>query len=76
MSDYCSQCRYDRSKADGESACPFNCLFWYFFDRHRKKLENNPRIGMMYRTWNRKDKKKQKRILKQAESYKNNLNQL
>jgi len=76
MSDYCSQCSYDRQKAQGESACPFNCLFWDFFSRHQPKLQNNPRIGMMYRTWNRKDPKDQKRILKQAEFYKQDLNRL
>ncbi|MBW2438197.1 MAG: cryptochrome/photolyase family protein [Desulfobacterales bacterium] len=76
MSDYCSQCHYDRQKPFGESACPFNCLFWDFFDRHRQKLENNPRIGMMYRTWYRKDPKDQQRILKQAEAYKKDLNRL
>ncbi|MGD9058781.1 MAG: hypothetical protein PVF38_21745, partial [Desulfobacterales bacterium] len=76
MSDYCSQCSYDRQKAHEESACPFNCLFWDFFHRHRKKLEKNARIGMMYRTWNRKDSEDQKRILKQAEFYKKDLNRL
>jgi deoxyribodipyrimidine photolyase-related protein len=76
MSDYCSQCSYDRQKAHEESACPFNCLFWDFFHRHRKKLEKNARIGMMYRTWNRKNPEDQKRILKQAEFYKKDLNRL
>ena len=76
MSDYCSQCSYDRQKAYGESACPFNCLFWDFFHRHRKKLAKNARIGMMYRTWNRKTPNDQKHILKQAESYKTDLNRL
>jgi deoxyribodipyrimidine photolyase-related protein len=76
MSDYCTPCAYHRQKPYGESACPFNCLFWDFFKRHQAKLQNNPRIGMMYRTWNRKDPKEQKRILKQAESYKKNLNKL
>jgi deoxyribodipyrimidine photolyase-related protein len=76
MSDYCTPCVYHRQKPYGESACPFNCLFWDFFKRHQAKLQNNPRIGMMYRTWNRKDQKEQKRILKQAELYKKNLNKL
>ena len=76
MSDYCGQCAYDRQKAHGEAACPFNCLFWDFFNRHQQKLEKNPRIGMMYRTWYRKDPKEQNRILKQAETYKKDLNRL
>ncbi len=76
MSDYCSQCHYDRQKAHGESACPFNCLFWDFFARHHNKLQNNHRIGMMYRTWHRKDPEDQQLILKQAKSYKKDLNRL
>lgn len=76
MSDYCTRCTYNRQKPYGESACPFNCLFWDFFKRHQSKLQHNPRIGIMYRTWNRKDPKEQKHILKQAESYKKDLNRL
>jgi deoxyribodipyrimidine photolyase-related protein len=76
MSDYCSQCEYDRQRAYGEAACPFNCLFWDFFNRHQPKLQKNSRIGMMYRTWDRKEKSEQKRILKQAKTYKKNLNKL
>lgn len=76
MSDYCSQRLYDRKKAYGEAACPFNCLYWDFFDRHRDKLKKHPRIAMMYRTWDRKAKEEKTRILKQAEAYKNDLNRL
>ena len=76
MSDYCTQCTYNRQKPYGEAACPFNCLFWDFFKRHQPKLQNNPRIGMMYRNWNRKDPVEQKRILQQAQAYKKDLNRL
>ena len=76
MSDYCRQCLYDRNKAYGEGACPFNCLYWDFFDRHRDKLKKNSRIGMMYRTWDLKQKEEKIRILKQAEAYRSDLNRL
>ncbi len=76
MSDYCGQCAYDHKKSFGEDACPFNCLYWDFFDRHRDKLQKNPRIGMMYRNWDRKEKSEKIRILKQAEAYKRDLNKL
>lgn len=49
MSDYCAECSYDRKQKTGAQACPFNSLYWDFYDRHRDKLERNPRIGMMYR---------------------------
>ena len=29
-------------------ACPFNALYWDFFDRHRGHLQGNPRLGVVY----------------------------
>lgn len=76
MSDYCKHCHYDHKKKHGERACPYNSLYWNFFDRHRKQLSNNPRIGVMYKTLDRFDKHELESILKQAEHYLNNLNDL
>ena len=59
MGNYCGQCAYSHTQKIGEGACPFNSLYWHFYDRNREKLENNPRIGMAYRTL---DKLKQRRI--------------
>lgn len=50
MSDYCKSCDYKVTVKNGESACPFNYLYWDFLDRNRSKLEGNPRLGMPYRT--------------------------
>lgn len=49
MSDYCSGCAYDKKQRVGESACPFNALYWDFYLRHADRLQKNPRIGMAYR---------------------------
>jgi deoxyribodipyrimidine photolyase-related protein len=49
MSDYCRGCAYDRKQRTGEAACPFNALYWDFFDRHAATLGRNPRLGMVYR---------------------------
>jgi deoxyribodipyrimidine photolyase-related protein len=49
MSDYCKGCAYDKKLRLGESACPFNALYWDFYQRNTDKLERNPRIGMAYR---------------------------
>ncbi|PJB44233.1 MAG: cryptochrome/photolyase family protein [Comamonadaceae bacterium CG_4_9_14_3_um_filter_60_33] len=49
MSDYCKGCGYDKKQRIGEQACPFNALYWDFFDRHAERFERNPRIGMAYR---------------------------
>jgi len=53
MSDYCSGCRYDVKAKTGTDACPFNPLYWDFLVRNRARLDGNPRMGPMYRTWNR-----------------------
>ncbi|WP_310587287.1 cryptochrome/photolyase family protein [Fibrella aquatilis] len=48
MSHYCTGCQYDKAKkvndGKGKPACPFNSLYWDFYDRNRAKLERNPRI--------------------------------
>jgi len=49
MSDYCKGCAYDKKQRLGESACPFNALYWDFYQRNADKLARNPRIGMAYR---------------------------
>jgi deoxyribodipyrimidine photolyase-related protein len=76
MSDYCGSCRYDPKKKHGEAACPFNSLYWDFYARHREKLASNPRIGMMYRTWDRMAAAERKRILQQADTCRRGLNRL
>ena len=69
MGDHCSNCHYDHKKKTGEGACPLNSLYWHFHVRHRDKLGNNPRISMMYRTWDKMDAEKRKAYLDQAEEY-------
>ena len=76
MSDYCGACAYDPKKKHGEGACPFNSLYWDFYARHREKLASNPRIGMIYRTWDRMAPSDKKYILKQADTYRKDVNRL
>ena len=65
--NYCAHCAYNPAKKIGEGACPFNSLYWHFYDRNREKLEKNPRIGMAYRTLAKMKNKDE--ILAQAEKY-------
>ncbi len=62
MSNYCQYCRYHVSKKVGEDACPFNYLYWDFLQRNRQHLANNPRVAMMYRTWDKMSSEKQEAI--------------
>ena len=48
MGDHCKGCAYDPKVRTGERACPFNALYWDFFDRHRIHFAGNPRLGMVY----------------------------
>ncbi|MBI1316080.1 cryptochrome/photolyase family protein [bacterium] len=48
--DHCRNCFYDPNDRVGPRACPFNSLYWDFIDRNRPVLERNPRMGMVYRS--------------------------
>ncbi len=67
MSPYCKTCHYKKDVKVGEQACPFNSLYWDFYDRHRARLERNPRIGMMYRTWDKMTPEHKTALLEQAD---------
>lgn len=67
MSNYCGQCAYDYKKKTGHGACPFNSLYWNFYEVNRSKLEKNPRIGMAYRTLDKLANKQE--LLSQAAHY-------
>lgn len=51
MSDYCEGCAYRVKLRHGESACPFNALYWSFLLKHRELLGENPRMRQLYRVW-------------------------
>ncbi len=76
MGHYCGNCHYDYTKKTGKNACPFNSLYWHFYDRHTDKLANNPRIGMAYVTWRKMPSEQRAEILAQAESYLARLDEL
>jgi deoxyribodipyrimidine photolyase-related protein len=76
LSDYCEGCHYDRRKRHGEGACPFNSLHWDFYERHRTRLQNNPRVATMYRNWDRMSSDERRRTLRQAQLYKKDIENL
>ncbi|MBE0639900.1 MAG: cryptochrome/photolyase family protein [Bacteroidales bacterium] len=76
MSDYCRSCFYDAKKRIGANACPFNSLYWNFFDRHQDKLRKNPRIGMAYRNLDKMNPEEKAALLEQAEKYLDTMNEL
>jgi deoxyribodipyrimidine photolyase-related protein len=48
MGDHCATCAYNPKERLGDKACPFNALYWDFFDRHQGQLAQQPRLGMVY----------------------------
>ena len=69
MSDYCGACRYDVAQRTGPDACPFNALYWDFLARNREKLEDNRRLAMPYRGWDRMSDEAQSALRAQAAGY-------
>ena len=68
MSDYCGTCAYSVKTRHGDGACPFNPLYWDFLIRNRDRLQGNPRLAQMYRTWDRMaDDKKDATLTSAAE---------
>lgn len=67
--DHCKRCRYRVKDRTGDDACPFNSLFWDFMVRHREALSANPRIGVLYRSWDRWSASEQDEIRARAASF-------
>ena len=76
MSHYCGSCFYKKAIKTGNNACPFNSLYWNFYDKNEEKLSKNPRIGMMYNVWRKIKPEAKAELLKQADFYLKNINNL
>ncbi len=51
MSDYCAGCQFSPKIKTGPKACPFNYLYWNFFDQHAARFAGNPRVKMPVNSW-------------------------
>lgn len=69
MSDYCGECKYDAKARTGETACPFNALYWNFLLRFEKQLRANPRMGPNVLGLKHLDEAERKRVRQQAEAF-------
>jgi deoxyribodipyrimidine photolyase-related protein len=74
--NHCAKCTYSVAEKVGDNACPFNSLYWHFHERNRHLLERNPRIGMVYRTWDKMNPDHREALLEQAEFNLNRINEL
>ena len=46
------------AEKSGSTACPFNYLYWDFLDRNAAKLRSNPRMGLIYKNFQRMSEEK------------------
>ncbi|HEX8609737.1 MAG TPA: cryptochrome/photolyase family protein [Telluria sp.] len=76
MSDYCKGCHYDKKARLGETACPFNALYWDFFERNADCLSGNQRLGMVYRNLSKMDDAARAACAEQAASVRARLEEL
>ena len=76
MSDYCSGCHYDVKQKVGKNACPLNSFYWHFMIKHRNELTKNPRIGMVYRNWDKQTDDAKNEVLEQAQYYLTKIDEL
>lgn len=76
MSDYCKDCHYNVKEKTEDSACPFNSLYWYFMNKHEERLSRNPRIGMVYKNWQKQDAKQRQATLDRAQWCLDNIESL
>ena len=67
MSNYCTDCHYNKNKKTEDDACPFNSLYWNFLDEKRPQLGTNFRMGMMYSLLDKIDKQELQRIKQKAQ---------
>ncbi len=55
MSGHCAGCRYRPDRRTGDDACPVTALYWDFIARHADALQDNHRMRMPLRSWERTD---------------------
>ena len=73
MSDYCKNCEYKVEDKNGESACPFNYLYWDFLIRNHDKLKSNMRLAISYATIAKMDQTKIDAITYDSEKFLENI---
>ena len=60
--NHCKQCRYNPAHTTGDTACPYNSLYWGFIDRHEAMLKNNPRMGLILGNWRKRNPEEKQAI--------------
>ncbi len=76
MSNYCEGCRYRPTIKSGPSACPFNLLYWDFYNRHSKRFASNARTSMMVNAWLKRPESDRRTVTTEAATFLDSLETL
>ncbi|MFN3925928.1 MAG: cryptochrome/photolyase family protein [Pseudanabaenaceae cyanobacterium] len=69
MSDCCSKCYFNVKAKTGDSACPFNYLYWHFVDQQRDSFLENGRVSLMTQIYDQKPESEKILIRQSAEKF-------
>lgn len=62
MSNYCEGCRFDPKQKTGPDACPFNYLYWNFYDTHTVRFSQNQRTRMPVLAWSKRSEQEKETV--------------
>lgn len=66
MSNYCEGCRFNPKEKTGPNACPFNYLYWNFYDTHGDRFLKNQRTSFPVQTWKKRPLEEKNRVRSDA----------
>ncbi len=69
MSNYCEGCQYRPTVKSGPRACPYNLLYWDFYNRHAERFASNPRTSMMVKSWFKRSEEDRTTITTEAANF-------
>lgn len=69
MSDYCAGCQFSPKVKTGAGACPFNYLYWHFFDVHAARFAGNQRVKMPVNAWLKRSEKDKGEVRESARRF-------
>lgn len=69
MSNYCEGCRFNPKEKTGPGACPFNYLYWNFYDAHAERFAKNQRTSFPVQSWRKRPALEKSRVRADAAQF-------
>lgn len=69
MSNYCKNCTYSVKEKTGETACPFNYLYWNFISEQRETFSENGRSNFMVNMFEKKSEEEKEAIKESSKRF-------